>query len=566
MAVTGLTLVSEPDKTMGNITSDVIAVKTQALYEIHRKDNDVTFSNSAGKLSLTIAGLDMRAFYAQYNSVYVGDDDGDYSKVATITSVPAFAAGDTTFNVSIDFDTTPSGGYVNNLTQKTGFSIDFRVKKKISGVWTPVTEWFSFVPDQVGILKADLKDIYLFLLEKDDILSLPVHPEYKSSYLGVDSNVNDLTALMIIRAEMQLHDQHGSNMLDFLLIPEKSYTVDSWVNSDSQQTARILDGAGVGNITGFFPPGKRITVDGTGIPFTDKRIMVVDSTNFSSPNNDIRMVAQHQSNWGSATIKPYIFGRWLTNFKHPRLWQFWDMELFYIMDSDFTSRTGATVPKFAEITVDINGVELLTLRNANGGVTEEVNEYKIVNNDVFNAAVRGLKIRVRDSDTGVINLIEPITLDYFTTSDAHPHDLINPVMIQWLNQYSGYDQWLFDVDQIIDSEYTKGRNTMRAITDDINDITYHTAGRDRIELNQKITVTASELTQNQLETIKYLSKSDKVYMWVQRDSAKRIGVTVDTNVHQYTNKDKRFDVSITIKMPSDYDFIKGNKIAAPWFD
>ena len=79
-----------------------------------------------------------------------------------------------------------------------------------------------------------------------------------------------------------------------------------------------------------------------------------------------------------------------------------------------------------------------------------------------------------------------------------------------------------------------------------------------------MTLTASELTQNQAETLQYLSKSDKVYMWVQRDSAKRIGVTVDTNVHQHTNKDNLFDVSITINLPADYDFVKGNKIEPPW--
>ena len=51
-----ITLISEPDATMGDITSNVVAVKTQALYEFKRKDHTCTYANVGGDVNITITG------------------------------------------------------------------------------------------------------------------------------------------------------------------------------------------------------------------------------------------------------------------------------------------------------------------------------------------------------------------------------------------------------------------------------------------------------------------------------------------------------------------------------
>ena len=74
-----------------------------------------------------------------------------------------------------------------------------------------------------------------------------------------------------------------------------------------------------------------------------------------------------------------------------------------------------------------------------------------------------------------------------------------------------------------------------------------------------MTLTVDKLTQNQAETIQYLSKSDVVYVWIQRQANNRVGITVDTRIYSYSNVDELFEISLTISMHPDFDFFKAKK-------
>lgn len=156
-----LTIIKTPQRTVHNLSTDVIAAKSQVYYEGER--NDLSF-NKGGSLGgyrvFSILAGDYTSQFQEGMKVYVKFDDGSWEGEAVCWQDAAYGGVDTTVYATVPIlPTNPSGdGTVNTLSYYPNYYLDVVVSDEDDG--TEISN-FKFVPAPNGSFKIDLKSVVL---------------------------------------------------------------------------------------------------------------------------------------------------------------------------------------------------------------------------------------------------------------------------------------------------------------------------------------------------------------------------------------------------------------------
>lgn len=228
----------------------------------------------------------------------------------------------------------------------------------------------------------------------------------------------------------------------------------------------------------------------------------------------------------------------------------WNYFLSIAEDENFNSRNGGDI-QVRESTADINGGTKVLIAVYAVTTAVKIHTYKITNND--NAAEYLIcDIEEDFTNTNCYN-------NYFIRVLDEPE---NPIMLQWLNEFGGRDQWMFSVNQQITHDISPGpefiNKEVELIQSDKD--SYQRYGNTLI---QKITVFTTKVHRKQMEALRYISQSDLVYVWLSENSAAGdnwtgniIQVVIEPNTFTFDMKDEVFDLEFTLKMPPGRNFFE----------
>ena len=120
-------------------------------------------------------------------------------------------------------------------------------------------------------------------------------------------------------------------------------------------------------------------------------------------------------------------------------------------------------------------------------------------------------------------------------------------------------QWLFNMNQQVTETTTEGVKTL-AFTWDQRHLKFQKSDRSisRISarLNQKIGITAKNLNTNQFETLRYLTRSDDIKVYLRKDGSRKADVVSVPDTMIWETKDRLLDLTFTIEFEPDFDFFQ----------
>ena len=246
------------------------------------------------------------------------------------------------------------------------------------------------------------------------------------------------------------------------------------------------------------------------------------------------------------TPPDYPVGKLLTKFetKEIALWQGWKRTASCLVDPDLPTRIPGGV-KWVFTEVDING-------NAVAGsnsipiidTVPKIEETQLP--VIVNASARFLNVVIRE-DVAQENVSE-------VSSYRIEDECYNPIMIEWLNEDGAWEQWLFTIDQSVKDDVETGLVYERPITKDIEAVK-RTKFRHVDRWTQQITLFASNLTQDQIDALHDIKRSDFVQVWLNKEGTEYVGViAIPPLTETFRTKSTLHDYTITIEFPDNFDF------------
>jgi len=135
----------------------------------------------------------------------------------------------------------------------------------------------------------------------------------------------------------------------------------------------------------------------------------------------------------------------------------------------------------------------------------------------------------------------------------------NPIMIEWLNEDGASEQWLFTLDQVILDTVENGLVYERPITQDL-EIVSRTKYRKVDKWVQRMTLFANNLTQDQVDALHDMKRSDFMQVWLNKEGTEYVGViVVEDYSDSFKTKNTLHEFSITIEFPDNFDFFNAKK-------
>jgi hypothetical protein len=123
----------------------------------------------------------------------------------------------------------------------------------------------------------------------------------------------------------------------------------------------------------------------------------------------------------------------------------------------------------------------------------------------------------------------------------------SPIMIEWINSFGAWEQWLFELNQVFDTDAEPGVIYEPGINDyieNIKGIKKRITGR----FTQRVQLSAGNLTLGQLRALTEIKYSPEVRMFLEKDGSEYIEVIVYANYsEQYGTKGQIFEFSLSLE-------------------
>lgn len=133
---------------------------------------------------------------------------------------------------------------------------------------------------------------------------------------------------------------------------------------------------------------------------------------------------------------------------------------------------------------------------------------------------------------------------------------VNPVMLEWIGRNGASEQYMFSVNQEIDTEAEAGIIYEHPIEQTLDNAASN-IGRITSGSRQFISLLAENIPQQHIGVLKYIKESPRVLLWLDQDGSKNIRVVVSGSYSTPQSTRRVFgDYSVTIRLPRDFDFTK----------
>lgn len=224
----------------------------------------------------------------------------------------------------------------------------------------------------------------------------------------------------------------------------------------------------------------------------------------------------------------------LTTFHNSTIWDGFIRTYSYVIDSNYTARTG-----LSEVTTTFN--------------------YYDINKNLVDSITR---VETDLTPRVVIKAIMPsatpyvgVVIDGLTEEVLYERAPVcsNPIVVDWLNSKGGVDQHIFNFDQLFERDALDGLIWEDAITEDISQVR-RTKSRTSATWSQQIILKAENLTITQLKALEEIKSSSSIRVWLNNDGREWIGVVASAKYRTTHNtQDKLHEFTLQLEMPNNFD-------------
>ena len=261
-------------------------------------------------------------------------------------------------------------------------------------------------------------------------------------------------------------------------------------------------------------------------------------------------------NWILKPLTGGFLGRIFTDFHEPKVWLGSKRTLDILFDILLSDRVTST----HDIIITFTGLDIN--KQAIGGADASITIAPAVWFDVPQMYAIDVETTANtfytthDAKYVQINVLDEI---------AGP-DLVNPlickiidpcanntIMLQWINDVGGKEQWVFMYNQQVSEDVTVGDIIEFPITQDFSTVR-KTKARFVHEEIQRITMTAENLLENEIRALKYIKSSP--VLSVELDGNFFNVVVIGTFSTEWETQHSVHQFSVTIEMPVEFDWFE----------
>ena len=232
----------------------------------------------------------------------------------------------------------------------------------------------------------------------------------------------------------------------------------------------------------------------------------------------------------------------LTLFSSPKAWKRWRRTSNVLIDPNLLSRT--------------TEIQMVSdyLKADGTFIANSLTEVISTTNGVYSPAIE-------DPNTGTPDNAKYIEVRYETTAgnievlERQRYELqdscAKPILIEWVNELGGFEQYVFDYSQDIQILTEAGIRAEKGIVQDFADVT-ETKIRVADDWTQSILVQVDNLTTNELYALNDILKSTSVRILLDRAGNTAIKcVIANTFSTQYTTSDARHTFTMQLELPNN---------------
>lgn len=255
-------------------------------------------------------------------------------------------------------------------------------------------------------------------------------------------------------------------------------------------------------------------------------------------------------NWILKPLTAGVYGRIFTDFHEPKIWCGFVRTLDILFDSRLSDRVNSA----NTITIKIDGMDINKV--IDGATNSESilpavwfdnpQMYSIDLNTVVDlpgfADSEYVQISILDT---AIDLIDPLICKII------PCTTNGTVMLQWLNDVGGTEQWVFDYNQKVDEDVMVGEMIEFPITQDFSTVR-RTKGRLVHDEVQRITMTAENLQENEVRALKYIKSSPSLQ--IELDGNFFSVVVIGSFATPWETQHSTHSFTVTIELPVEFDY------------
>lgn len=229
-----------------------------------------------------------------------------------------------------------------------------------------------------------------------------------------------------------------------------------------------------------------------------------------------------------------------------KVWQNWQGDTQYIVDSGQTGRVGATI-RIKVDRLDINKTFIANLSS--------------ITQTFIQAEIRGINLKTTAAITANFLQVyfqdEPgQTIDLAAREDYEVlEECENPIMISWVNSLGAADTYLFSFNQEVEEVTDAGDVIVPPIIDDISQEDIGIIRRN-IDTSQRITCFADHVTDDEIRALHELKHSEKVEVFLDKGGQfNKIDVVVeDVFSTNYNTRSFLNLFTVKIRFPDNFDF------------
>lgn len=291
--------------------------------------------------------------------------------------------------------------------------------------------------------------------------------------------------------------------------------------------------------------------------------VVQEATNLDNPLDAVRgrrqigkSLGANMWNWILKPLTGGFLGRIFTDFHEPKIWLNNKRTLDILFDSLLSDRVTST----HDIVITLTGLDIN--KQAIGGADASITIVPAVWFDV----PQMYAIDVETTASSFYTTYDAQYLQVNVLDEIAGPDLVNPlicriidpcarntIMLQWINDVGGVDQWAFGYNQQVNEDVTVGEVIEFPIVQDFSTVR-KTKNRLVHQEVQRITMTAENLLENEVRALKYIKSSPSLQ--VELDDNFFSVVVIGTFATPWQTQHSLHQFSVTIEMPVEFDWFE----------
>ena len=222
-----LTVTQRPSTTISGNTSKWNAAKNPIVYKMQRKDYATSFiSNSAGKIVVQFAGVDLRSVFPVGSKGYLKSDNGVYDLQISVFDVQ-FSVGDTYVICNEAYISVTLNGFMNAFTRS-----NYRVQVGVYNTENNLLGTVSYSPDKSGNLVIDVSTPLKNTLSVDNVADyvtgfttndettayVKFYIRYRELWLNSNESETNDTAnqFFALYGARQIGELYGGNLAEYV--------------------------------------------------------------------------------------------------------------------------------------------------------------------------------------------------------------------------------------------------------------------------------------------------------------------------------------------------------------